>query len=515
MLFAIGRKGSLWEALHTGAAQSSRLKAAADKLLRWRTQAERRPPYEFYASVLDTDGGRAAMLARLGTEAADAIDEFLNLALAHDDIAPPSLQGFLAWLGEGERQIKRDMEQGRNEVRVMTVHGAKGLEAPIVFLPDTCSTRSARQPNGLLTLDDAERPMGAPAPFLWPVKGTSKVTAVQNAKALIAAAETEERNRLLYVALTRARDRLYVAGFEGAKPPPPDCWYNLVRDGLADRLSGAKLADGRTVWRLASAQNAKPERRKARSLAGVGSAALPAWAKTPAPREPLLTMPLTPSRLAPLEMEADPPSPAKRSPKRAPDEPPILTPVALADDARFLRGTLTHALLEHLPGLPAAERATAAQAFLATRAAQLTERQRRDIATETLAILNDPALSLLFGPESRAEVALAVEVPRPSGAGPALRVAGKIDRLVCTPESVMIVDYKTNRPPPEDAAQVPDAYLLQLAAYRLGVARIFPKLTVRAAILWTDGPRIMEIAAAMLDAYQHRLWQLDPASLDA
>ena len=124
----------------------------------WRARSEYLPPFEFFAGVLDADGGRAQMLARLGAEAGDAIDEFLNLALGYDDAAPPSLQGFLAWLREGRREIKRDMEQGRDEVRVMTVHGAKGLEAPIVFLPDTCTTRSARLPNGLLTLDDAERP---------------------------------------------------------------------------------------------------------------------------------------------------------------------------------------------------------------------------------------------------------------------------------------------------------------------------------------------------------------------
>ena len=126
---------------------------------------------------------RARLLARLGTEAADAIDEFLNLALAYDDGAPPSLQGFLAWLRDGTHEIKRDMEQGRDEVRVMTVHGAKGLEAPIVFLPDTCSTRSGRRPDSLLRIEDAERPSGMPPPFLWPVKGTSELGVVRQAKA--------------------------------------------------------------------------------------------------------------------------------------------------------------------------------------------------------------------------------------------------------------------------------------------------------------------------------------------
>lgn len=177
MALAHGRTGSLWQQLHARPA-NKRVKQALESLQGWRLWAESLPPFEFYSAVLDCEGGRARMLARLGTEAADAIDEFLNLALAHDEGAPPSLQGFLCWLRHGRREIKRDMEQGRNEVRVMTVHGAKGLEAPIVFLPDTCSTRSARQPNALLTLDDAARPSGIPPPFLWPVKGTDRKSVV-------------------------------------------------------------------------------------------------------------------------------------------------------------------------------------------------------------------------------------------------------------------------------------------------------------------------------------------------
>jgi ATP-dependent helicase/nuclease subunit A len=132
-----------------------------------------------------------------------------------------------------------------------------------------------------------------------------------------------------------------------------------------------------------------------------------------------------------------------------------------------------------------------------------------------LAVLRNPTFAPLFGPQSRAEVAIVAEVPHPDGSGPALRLAGKIDRLVQDENSILIVDYKTNRPPPTDPAGVADTYILQLAAYRLAVARIFGSSAVRAAILWTDGARIMEIEQERLDAYQHRLWQLDPANLDA
>ena len=154
-------------------------------------------------------------------------------------------------------------------------------------------------------------------------------------------------------------------------------------------------------------------------------------------------------------------------------EPPILPPSALAEDARFLRGTLTHALLEHLPALPSERWAAAAQAFIADRGAQLPPAVRKSIVAETLAVLRDPAFAALFGPEARAEVAIVAEIPHPSGRGPALRLAGKIDRLVRDLDSILIVDYKTNRPPPKDVAQVAEAYLLQLAAYRLAVGHIF------------------------------------------
>jgi ATP-dependent helicase/nuclease subunit A len=503
------RKGFLWQELVARAATSARFKGPAATLERWRARADLVPPFEFFSGLLDADGMRARMLERLGAEAADAIDELLNLALAYDDGAAPSLQGFLSWLREGTRVIKRDMEQGRDEVRVMTVHGAKGLEAPIVFLPDTCSTRSGRPPGSLLELDGGHPPL----PFVWPVKGTSDLAAVQQAKAAVARAEAEERNRLLYVALTRARDRLYVAGFEGSNAPPADCWYNLIRNGLGDSLREVTTADGGVVWRIASAQTARHEVDTGRAPAPGGPVPLPAWARKPASPEPLITVPLAPSGLAPLESDAE--GERVERPVSRLAEPAILPPSALAEDARFLRGTLTHALLEHLPALPKQRWAAAAKDFIASRAAQLPAAVRKSIVAETLAVLREPAFAALFGPEARAEVAIVAEIPHPSGRGPALRLAGKVDRLVRDLDSILIVDYKTNRPPPKDVRQVAQAYLLQLAAYRLAVSHIFAQQPVRAAILWTDGPRIMEIPGDMLDAAQHRLWQLDPANLDA
>jgi ATP-dependent helicase/nuclease subunit A len=383
------------------------------------------------------------------------------------------------------------------------VHGAKGLEAPIVFLPDTCSTRSGSPPGSLLKTPDAVR-------FLWPVRGTGRVRAIENARQEQQQAEREERDRLLYVALTRARDRLYVAGFEGAQAPPSDCWYNLVREGLAECLTQATDRTGRPVWRLQSRQTAPHETARAHAKAEAAAVSLPAWIDRPAAPEPGPGIRLRPSRLAPLE--ADDSVAPRAPPVRA--EPALASPRMLLEDYRFLRGTLTHALLEHLPGVAPRHRQAAAEAFLASRAPKLAREVQADIVAETLAVLRHPDFAALFGPDSRAEVPIVALLPRPGG-GPPLSLTGKIDRLVETHDGVMIVDYKTNRPPPHDVKEVAEAYLLQLAAYRLAVADIFPGVAVRAALLWTDGPRIMEIPRVVLDEHATRLWTLDPARLDA
>ena len=454
-------------------------------------------------------GHARADAGRLGPEAGDALDEFLNLALAYDEDAPPSLQGFLAWLREATRDIKRDMEQTLDEVRVMTVHGAKGLEAPIVFLPDTCSTRSGRRPGSLLRLEGAERPSSVPPPILWPVKGTSGLAVVQQAKAAVALAEAHERNRLLYVALTRARDRLYVAGFEGRNPPPADCWYNLIRQGLADRLAETTTADGRKIWQIAaqadlpSARRRRAAPRPMRRRCPPGPRGLRRPSRWCASRWRLPGWPRsTPMRPASPWSASRPPPRGARHPAAG----------ALLADGRFQRGTLTHALLEHLPLQPRETWPAKAKVFVESRRRNSQLPSRKSIVEEALAVLGDPTFAPLFGPKSRAEVPIAAEVPDPEGRGPALHIAGQIDRLAIEGTAS---GSSTTRPTgrrPTDPARVAEAYLLQLAAYRLAVQRIFPGMQVRAAILWTDGPKIMEIPRRFLDARQRQLWQLEEAT---
>lgn len=513
---AYERKGTLWKALLDKSRESPRYVEATDTLKRWRKAADFRPPFEFFADILDRDGVRKRLIARLGPDAADPLDEFLNLALTYDDSAPPSLAGFLAFMRDGQRDIKRDMEHGRNEVRVMTVHGAKGLEAPIVFLPDTTSAGSAASQGGRpIKLEAMDRPAGTPPPFVWPVKGTSGLDRLRDARDALKQREREERNRLLYVAMTRARDRLYVAGFEGRKGPEPGCWYELIRNGLEGALERATAADGREVLRLAAPQTAAPEPPKVTLTARHGAAPLPPWSAAPVPREPQLTIPLAPSRLAPYDTDDEGEPRAALPPRDRQAEPAVLSPGALVDQSRFLRGTLTHALLQHLPSFDPKAWPKAAKTFLAERGRGLPARTLASIAAETLAVLSDTTFAPVFGPLSQAEVPIVAVIPRIEGTGPPLRIAGQIDRLVVTDDSVLIVDYKTNRSAPRAPGAVAPVYLYQLAAYALAVREIVPGRRVRAALLWTEGPDLMEIQEETLAVYADELWRLDTLRLDA
>ncbi|MBU1212546.1 MAG: double-strand break repair helicase AddA [Alphaproteobacteria bacterium] len=513
---AYKRKGALWKALMAKRNDSPAYAEAARRLVDLRQRADFLPPFEFYAKALDEDGLRHRLLSRLGHEAADPIDEFLNLAIAYDEREAPSLTGFLSWLREADREIKRDMEQGANEVRVMTVHASKGLEAPIVFLPDTCTTASAGGAGDPLTkLVDAPHGGDAAPPRTWTINGASAITAIKDARDARKLKDEEELNRLLYVAMTRAEDRLYVAGFEGRKARPANCWYDKVRGGLEPSMQAVAGPDGREILRLECPQAAPPA--EARAHGSVAGAPLPPpdWARRKAPRSPSVLLPLAPSQLIPYESDpegepvAGPTRPASRG---VPDEPSATSPGEAAGDRdRFLRGTLTHALFEHLPGIPSEHRERAAGAFLAARGNALSARVRSAISSEVGAVLQHPDFAALFGPRSRAEVAIAAKLERPDGKGPPLSLAGSIDRLAEVDGAYFIVDYKTNRDVPSGPDTIAAAYLLQLAAYRLALKAIEPDRVVRAALLWTRVPRLIEVPAAKLDEAEQQLWVLSAA----
>lgn len=478
------RPRSLWSQLKDKAKEDTRFTEAHTRLSAWLARADFVPPYEFFAELLGAEGQlmRKRMLTRLGPEAAEAIDEFLDLALAYDRDAAPSLQGFIHKLRSDDIEIKRDMEQDRDEVRIMTVHGAKGLQAPIVFLPDTCMLPRPQGPR----LFPMSRPGASPdeiGHLVWPPAGHSDLAALSDAKARVQQAEREEYHRLLYVAMTRARDRLYICGWQGQRNKPEnECWYELIKDGLAGHLLEIVSADGISVRRMESAQATAVSPRETEKEKQEAPP-LPDWALTPAKPERSRRR-LAPSRLAL--------SPDGLSQDGA-GEQPSLGPRALSEGGRYARGLLVHALLQHLPGVPPEAQERAARAFVAARGANLDQKQ---IVAETLAIVREPSFAPLFQPGSLAEVPVVAKI----GAGETgYELEGQIDRLAVLEDELLILDYKTNRPPPLIPEDVAQAYINQLAAYRLALKRLFPVRALRAALLWTDGPRLMEIPSTSLD----------------
>jgi ATP-dependent helicase/nuclease subunit A len=487
------RSGSLWAALKAKAKEDPRFADAAERLSAWLARTDLLPPYEFFSELLGADGQRLrqAMLTRLGPEAAEAIDEFLDLALAYDREAAPSLQGFVNQLRAGDVEIKRDMEQERDEVRIMTVHGAKGLQAPIVFLPDTCMKPRAQNPR-LYPVSRAGAPDDEVTHLVWPPAGHSKLAALEVSKTVMDLAERQEHHRLLYVAMTRAKDRLYVCGWEGVQQRPEHAWYDLIKNGLAGLLTDHAGPDGVTVSRMESEQ-AKAVQADELEIERPTATPLPAWALAPAPRE-RSRLKLAPSRLA-LGLEGG---------SEAFLEQPPLGPRALSDNGRYARGRLVHALLQHLPEVPPEDQERAARAFVAARGADLAQELRDEIVAETMAIVREASFAPLFQPGSLAEVPVVAKIGKGDGA---FELEGQIDRLVVVEGGLLILDYKTNRPPPKTVGEVAPAYIAQLAAYRTALESLFPDLTLRAALLWTDGPRLMEIPSTSLDAAEERLLQ--------
>ena len=447
--------------------------AASGRLETLAHMARRVTPFAFFAHVLGGGGGRRRFLARLGLEANDALDEFLNLALDYERHEAPSLQGFLAWLREARVEIKRDMEIKRDEVRVMTVHGAKGLEAPIVILADTITPPAGPRPPRLLKLADG--------PLIWVGRKADDVAPVATARQLALRDAEDEYRRLLYVAMTRAADRLIVCGAEGVRGRPPGCWYDLVRGPLAELLV-EEQDDGETVWRYRKSASAeatpasseKPGSKPERPV-------LPHWLRELAPAQPPLPVPLSPSSAFDEEIARSAPAGAS----------------ALDRQKALERGRLVHRLMQSLPDIPAERRRAAAEHYLGNAATHFDTAERAALVRRTLAILSDPAFAEIFAAGSRAEVPIVGRIAAPGGAPP-IHVSGQIDRLAVSSDTVLIADYKTDRAVPGGLGEV-KPYVTQLALYRAVLARLYPGKSVRAALLFTEGPLLMEVPAVAMD----------------
>ena len=436
------------------------------------------PPYEFLTHALERGHGLAEpgwelILSRFGAPAREPVTALIDRAAGFDSDQPPSLQLFLDAVERRGGEVKRELSGPQDEVRVMTVHGAKGLEAPIVILPDTCSAHRGER-DGLFMSGD-----GAP---IWPgAKGndtslSAQLRDIENARAL------REHNRLLYVALTRAQDRLIVCGAFTGHPKgagyAETSWYRVCQGAMV-RLTevgrAQEVAGGEhTYLRLGPA----PKLLLPQTVTHGVHATPPGWLRTPAPLEVAARV-LSPSRLTMAS------------------EPPVISPFGAGRTERLRRGSLIHLLFEVLPDLPIRSRRKAAEAFL-KRQPDLSADERREMLDATMGVLEDKRFAAVFAEGGRAEAPVI-------GRLGANTINGRIDRLVITDAEVLVVDYKTDRPAPATLQGVGEAYVAQMAAYRAVLSQRWPNRPIRCLLVWTDGPQLMEIPAAELDSALARL----------
>ncbi len=410
-------------------------------------------PYELFNYVLTTLNGRRKFTERMGMEVEDALDEFINLTISYEQEHIPSLQGFIEWLSRSEVEVKRETEQKDTDaVRLMTVHGSKGLQAPVVFLPDTVRIKNAKNEQALLWGNEiAYYPLNSACYD----QNCVNLKEENNRKAL------EEYRRLLYVALTRAEDRLYICGFTGKKNADKRSWYELCKQTLQENgvASGENFAEE------------EPEViAKAKSDAARLQSVMPPpeeWINKPAETESLLAKPYTPSHLE--------------------DEEDVDSTSPLTENGNFYRrGTVIHKLLQFLPQSEENQENVVAE-YLHKNAADFSERQQEQIKSEVLNLLQNPEFAVIFGKNSRAEVPVIGEV------GGKI-ISAQLDRLVILPQKIMIVDFKTNRPAAKNLEQTPLNYVKQLAAYAELLHKIYSDKTVETYILWTNETRLMRVS---------------------
>lgn len=477
---AAGRGGaSVWQQLYLAADEDENYRPVYEQLSQWISLAKTRRPYEFFSTVLTSHQGRHRLLTRLGSEAAEPLDVFLELAREYERFNTPDLQGFVHWVSSGDAEIKRELEQNAGEVRVMTVHGAKGLEAPVVIIADSCEVPNGRRPPKIFVNGE-----GLP---IWSLKKDLQASAAKQMASKHLDDNLDEYNRLFYVAMTRARDRLYIAGAQKQAKLKEESWYHLAAERLKhDKYRVDDEVFG-SVWRFGQ----QPQSDSGSALAAgpeTPGSKLPDWI---AVRPAQLEIPekwLSPSRLR----QSDTDSPETHNSALA----------AQAGD-RFVRGNIIHKLLQYLPDIDKSQRRAKAEAYLASNAVALDEESRGEMLKEVFNVLEDPVFADIFAEDSIAEVPVVGEVVLANDNRKVIN--GQIDRLCVTPGQVLVIDYKTNRPPPADIADADISYIRQLAAYRQVLSGIYPDRQIRAGLLWTHNATLMEVPAAQMDVALNKL----------
>lgn len=460
---SFGREGPLWPHIRARGCDEATM-AGLQSIL---AMADYATPHQFLETLLSGPlDGRRKLLERLGPEARDPIEELLSAALDFEtSAAGPSLQRFLDWFARGSVEIVRDPSAPLDAVRVMTVHGSKGLQSPVVILADACADPDRRGGGFGGSIAGLETEEGR-IPAFRPRKdevGEPLRSQIEAQDRL----EREEHWRLLYVAMTRAEERLFIGGALGPADrgsPPESSWYAALDATLCHM--GAKW-DEDPVWIRARTFGQMPQPGKGEPREEAVRAPLPDWSRRPAPVEARPPRPLAPSSLGDEDVADPPPSAAMREAAE--------------------RGRLLHRLFERLPDVPPEERTERAERWLERSAGVTDSASRRALVADACRIVNDPTHAELFGPAALAEAPIAAVI------GEGLVVSGTVDRLLVLDDRVVLADFKTGRRAPASLDDVPVAHLRQMAAYAEALKRIFPNRRIEAKLLYTAAPVLYDL----------------------
>ncbi|WP_208439351.1 double-strand break repair helicase AddA [Bartonella grahamii] len=492
---AAHRTGSLWQSLFTHASSQASFKDAFEKLNHYRALVDKIPVFEFYNHILNNDKGRQKILSRLGSEANDVLDAFMDYTLTIQKTGLPGLQAFLETLSASEPEIKREFEQNNEEIRIMTVHAAKGLEAAIVFLVDPGSAiwHPQHAPHLLkVPLNNAK--WNGKQAFIWRPNEKFDTKLSKQAISHLKERAEEEYRRLLYVGMTRAEDRLFICGYKGQKTQS-HTWLQLVKKALEPHALAIKdSVEDIAAWRFCITPppsvsiNPKVPCAECQTLPP-----LPAFFSHKVPEEPVLPKPLKPS-VASLSIEAD--TELSSSPKQL-----TISPVLGATNTNrafsIEYGNIVHRLLQYLPDYPLQKRRDYARNYLNIKASHWYESQREDALRHVWKILDHVYLKPLFSEHSRAEVSL-MGIVKIRGKEHA--ISGQIDRLYITQNSIIFADFKTGTPPENEAA-IASHHWLQMALYRKLLQAIHPDKDIQALLIYSKEAKIFKLSPEKIEAF--------------
>ena len=442
------RKGSLWKSLQS----NEKYKDVAYSIENLLNKVDYMRPFDLYNYVLSERGGRKKYYSRMGLESEDGLNEFINLSLNFEIENIPTLQNFISWISSDDVEIKREQEQGENNmIRIMTVHGSKGLQAPIVILPDTTGIPTSKEDANFIWNNDI---------FVYPSSKDDYDSFCKKLKEKQKQKMMEEYRRLMYVAVTRAEDRMIFCGFRKQQEISEDSWYSLFKE----TFSQIATPDDNQVLSVTSKQCFE-KKNKPKNKREELQTAIPDFMYKQAEKESPLSKPLRPSK---------------------PDsEPASISPLVINNDRiLYKRGEIIHKLLQFIPDIRTDKQVQTIKDFLSQKATEFNEIEVEKICREITFLLNNKEFGKVFGDNSKAEVPIMGEIDGKI-------ISGQIDRLIIDDNQVIIVDYKTNKNVPD---KVPSVYVSQLRAYKKLMQKIYPQKEIKTYILWTNTANMMEIS---------------------